>query len=471
MEEHSFERSGRLSVQIEPQSHLVAPGNRIAIPIVLQNRATVDQVLELSVRGIPATWVSVPSPVVRLAPGEQRELSLTIQPPPLRPGQHVLVVRAANQEEPGTVAEAECQLTVAAYEAPGRIGVLLGVTEFMVLPGEGVNFPIVLSNRGLEADSFQLSVEGIPTTWVSTPSPVTHLGPGEHREVSLTIQPPRSMQSRAGRHAFKVCVLSQAAPGQMAEVECTLTIGVFGQFQSELRPQRVQAGQPARVIVENLGNTQQAYTIAWQSLNDELAFEPAQIQELRVPAGQASMLEFRAVPRSRPLFGGERSYAYTARVQSADAETQNLSGEVLSRGSVPSWILPVAIILIMAAACLAALLLFGGDQEGRPTDVAPATATEVAPAPTDVAPTEMPTEAPSTEPPPEPAPTEERPTEETPVEPTQEPPIVPTEGPPGEPTREGGEGSGPELPCLPVAGAIVLLPLLMTWGRKPGRNH
>ncbi|HSR30630.1 MAG TPA: hypothetical protein VLY63_08695, partial [Anaerolineae bacterium] len=141
MEEHSFERSGRLSVQIEPQSHLVAPGNRIAIPIVLQNRATVDQVLELSVRGIPATWVSVPSPVVRLAPGEQRELSLTIQPPPLHTGQHVLVVRAANQAEPGIVAEAECQLTVAAYETRGRIGVLLGVTEFTVLPGEGVNFP------------------------------------------------------------------------------------------------------------------------------------------------------------------------------------------------------------------------------------------------------------------------------------------------------------------------------------------
>jgi len=175
-----------------------------------------------------------------------------------------------------------------------------------------------------------------------------------------------------------------------------------------------------------------------------------------VPVGEATMLEFSASPRQRPLFGGERSYAYTARVQSPAGDAQNLSGEVVSRAMIPSWVLPVVLIAIMAFACVAALLIFtGGDQDARPTETAVAQVTDTVAAP---APTDLPPDVPPTEPPPEP-------TEPPPPEPTSEPPPEATEGQPPEPTDDGG-GSGPDIPCLPVAGVLFVVPLLVMSKRQ-----
>ena len=457
MEEHAFERQGQVAVHVESTSFSVAPGGSVTVPLLLHNQGAADEFFELSVRGIPSNWVLLPSPVTRLASGEQREVALTIQLPPSpqgRVGRHPFVIRVVSQGAPEEAAEVACTLTVAALEVPGRIGMLLASTEFSVAPGSSTAIPIVLLNQGLEGDVFTLSVDGIPSTWVYSPSMATRLSPGQQQEVTLTIQPPRSLQTRAGRHPFRIQVGSQATPGQVAEAGCTLTIATFTEFSSELRPQRVEAGEPARVTVENRGNIQQAFTLTWQSPNDELTFDPVPTQELRVPPGEVAMAEFRASPRKRPFFGGEVTHPFTARVQSADRETQNLSGEVVSRALLPSWVLPAALVLILAIACISvSLILLGRSPEGAPaeTPVAQATSTVEQPAPTE-APPEVPTEPP---------PTEVPPTEPPPTEP---PPEVPTEPPPEEPPAaehlpaEPGEGG---LPCAPLAFGFVLVPLLM----------
>jgi hypothetical protein len=76
-------------------------------------KESATELFELSVRGVPTNWVSVPAPVIRLAPGEQREVLLTVQPPAFRhahAGRHTLVVRAARQAGRGKSAEANIGL-------------------------------------------------------------------------------------------------------------------------------------------------------------------------------------------------------------------------------------------------------------------------------------------------------------------------------------------------------------------------
>ena len=135
--------------------------------------------------------------------------------------------------------------------------------------------------------------------WVSTPSPVTKLGPGEQREVPITIQPPRSPESRAGRHTFKIQIISQSAPDQMVEAECTLTIAAYSKFTSELQPGRVDAGQIAQINVRNEGNVRETFMLSWKSHEDQLAFavgkveddqwifEETKTHEVRVPEGKS----------------------------------------------------------------------------------------------------------------------------------------------------------------------------------------
>jgi hypothetical protein len=461
MEEHSLQNE--VALRIESTDLSAAPGSSLTVPLFLHNHGSAGDFLELTVRGIPSNWVSTPSPVVRLAAGEQREVHLIIQPPSLpqgRVGRHDVIIRVASQGTPQNAAEASCTLTVAALEVPGRIGLLLASTEFPVAPGETVTIPLVLFNQGLEADIVRLSVEGIPSSWVYASSASTPLSPGQQQEVTLTVQPPRSLESGAGRHPFKILAASQGAPGQVTAAECVLTIATFSQFSCELRPQRIEAGEPARVTLENRGNIQQAFTLDWLSPDEGLSFEPAPTQEMRVPPGEVAMAEFRATPRSRPLFGGERIWPFTTRVQAAGGAAQNLSGEVVGKALIPSWVLPAILVAILAVACIALLfVVVGGLREGAPPEAPAATATpgEEQPAPTEppeVVPTEPPPEQPPTEPPPEQPPTEP---------PPEQPSDVPPEAGhlPSEP-EEGG------LPCLPLAAGLALAPLMVVGKRRLG---
>lgn len=445
-----------IGVHLAAREFTVAPGQSLSIPLLLYSQSTQDQSLALSIRGVPSTWVSLPSPLVHLAPGEQREVGLTVQPPAFpegRAGRHALVIHVASQQAPAEAVEETCALTVAALEVPGRIGVLLAATEFAVVPGSSTGIPLVLRNQGLDADTFALSVEGIPSAWVYAPTAAVLLAPGQQQEVTLTIQPPISDQARAGRHPFRILVNSRGAPGQVAEAACVLTIAPLTRFRGELQPQRVEAGQPARVVVENQGNIQQTFTVGLQSSGGEVAFEPEEVAPLRVPPGEMGLVEFVARPRSRPFLGGEVSLPFTARVQAPDQQGRNLSGELVTRGLVPGWLLPavgVALLALIAILVLVAVLGGGTDAtptQGPPTEAPPAVATEAPP-------TEAPPEVP-TEPPPEP-------TQEPPPEQPTEPPDQPTEPPPEQPTEEPpGGGEGPDLPCLPAAFGLVLVPLVV----------
>jgi hypothetical protein len=128
------------------------------------------------------------------------------------------------------------------------------------------------------------------------------------------------------------------------------------------------AGETGTISVENEGNIQEAFALRWQSLNDELEFEPGPRQTLTVPAGQSGEVEFQAWPRQQPLLGGTQGYPFTVQVRSSDQKTLSLRGEVLGRAMIPGWLAVVILVLVLAFACaaLGMLLVALGLWEGLP---------------------------------------------------------------------------------------------------------
>jgi len=447
------EERNRFSLWIETSEFSVAPGESLSTAVVLRNHGSEEEIVQLTVQGLPAGWVTIPLDVYRLKPGEEQVATFTIRPEGVQVGRYPFVVRLTGRNRPGEDAVREAALTVAAYRTPGRIGLLLPATEYSVTPGEALTIPLILLNRGIDEDAFSIAVEGIPTAWVSTPTPTVRLAPGRQRETTLTVQPPLSAQSRAGRHTFRLRVHSHLAPDQVAEATCVLNIAVWSSFDADLRPRRVEAGQPARVAVENRSNIRQTFDLTWQGDGDELIFTPAPNQELRVAAGQSAQVEFQAIPRSRPLLGKERAYGYTVQVRSADQQVRNLRGEVVGKALLPDWVLPAVLIGFMVLACLWALVLLVDWPTQKPPVEAPPAEATVAPVPAE----------------PTPAPAE--PTLPPPPEPTQPPPPPePTEGPPpAEPTSSQAEIQpvGPpapgalQLPCTSAALPSILIPLFI----------
>jgi hypothetical protein len=277
---------------------------------------------------------------------------------------------------------------------PGRIAILMAFTEFPAVPGESVTIPLVLLNQGLEEDVASLSVQGIPSSWTSASTVSTPLAPGQQQEAELTLRPTLSEEGGARRHPFKILVASHVDPGQVAVADCALAMVSPSRFSSELRPQRLEAGTPARVVVQNKSNLEQAFLLTWQSPGDELRFEPGPIQQLRIPSGGMAAAGFHAEPRSRPLLGAEHVWPFTTCVQAGGGRTQYLNGEVLGQAVMSGKMLPAVLVALVVLACISVLaVLYMESREGAQLKVPAATAVPGQGQPPELPPSKQPASA------------------------------------------------------------------------------
>ena len=393
MEDNTNANSPEVRLFIEKREYSIVPGSVTEIAIRVRNQGETQEYFELGIRGVPANWGTLSTQVLLLGPGEEQEVTLKIQPPPppqSQAGISALKVVAFPQGNPQNITEIELTLRLAVFESQGRIGVMMDSVQFSVSPGSMATVPVLLLNQGLEADSFRLRVTGIPVNWISTRTPKVRLEPGEKKEVEFSIQPPHSPSSKAGRHRFTLFVESELVPDEMVEVGCILTVSAYSSFKGRLEPDPLRAGDTAQVSVENLGNVDESFEIAWNSQQGQLEFEallpapegastgaaPApQVQivplvepyTLRVQGGEVGSVDFRARPARKPLFGGEVQYPYTISIQPVgkpEQERAALQGTVVSSASIPVWVLTLLVIVCLAAACVSVVLFTRTQNQG-----------------------------------------------------------------------------------------------------------
>ncbi len=228
-----------------------------------------------------------------------------------------------------------------------RISLRLENAQLAVEPGSSSQTILRLQNTGKLVDTFHISVAGLPEGWFQGVEPV-HLDSGEQKEIKITLAVPREPRCRAGRYPFGIIVASQDDPEQFKEIKATLSVGAYAEFQSRLNPQKIRARENARVTVENLGNVPEVYNLTWQDRGDELVFSPPSAQ-LRVAEGQSAVAEFSAEPREKRWIGGEKSHSVTAQVNTTAGAAQTHTGELISRGVIPSWglfFIPIILIIL-----------------------------------------------------------------------------------------------------------------------------
>ena len=365
-------------VEIENREWLVTPGKATSISVRLINQEATTNILHLSVKGIPAQWLEALPDKVVVLPGEQKEIVFAIKPPddPLtQTGRYpiqVTVTQAGNGSEAVVV---EGTLTVAAYEVQGRVAILMDALQYTVAPGSAIAVDFKLINQGLEEDIFRLVVEEIPGAWVSTTTPSLQIRPGEQQSVSLMIRPPRHSQSRAGRHPFKLRIESQLNSSESVFVECILTLEAFSEFNSLLKFEKVYVGQNVQVVIENTGNIPDSYSLAWASTNHNLEFEWVEdnlpenhlpndevgVAKVRVPPGETMVFHFRPkLQTGRNLFGDLIS-PFRVNLTAANEVVHTHTGEVVSKGLIPVWVIQLGGLALITMMCLASFFFFRGN--------------------------------------------------------------------------------------------------------------
>jgi serine/threonine protein kinase len=150
------------------------------------------------------------------------------------------------------------------------------------------------------------------------------------------------------------------------EAEATRQAQIAHAFISELQPSRIKAGQVGRVTIRNLGEAPDSYTLHWRVPSQALEFTPPTMQVNLVP-GQEVVVEYRADARQANWFGSEKTYGFSAQIHPSVGKPQVHSGEVFNPPTIPTWTLPLLLVLCLVlagASFLLSSLVFGGGISG-----------------------------------------------------------------------------------------------------------
>ncbi|MDX1436216.1 MAG: META domain-containing protein [Anaerolineales bacterium] len=255
----------------------------------------------------------------------------------------------------------------------GRIGIRSAKNTYSIAPEGSTTIVVLLRNQGLNDDAFAIAVSGIPNSWISGPLPVVELGPGEEKQVEITLSAPPLAENASGEVPVTIRATSRQYSDQSSETKFGLLIEAAANFTAELNPKTVEAGKNAEIAIENPGSRPGKFKVNWQSPEDALAFElwqrvgeegayqEGQVQVLTIePGGQASVF-FRAGLRDRPFLGGSKTVPYQVLVESSIGDTVTRDGEVKDRAVVPLWVIPVLLVLC-AAVFFASIVLLNQSQ-------------------------------------------------------------------------------------------------------------
>ena len=256
-----------------------------------------------------------------------------------------------------------------------------------VEPGASISTIITLRNQGGQNERCQIVLQGVPEAWVSISPSVTTLSPSEEQEVELSIHPPRSPESKAGRHSLTIQVINQDARKQVDEVKQVLTIAPYSQFLTSLWPKDISSGQVAQVTIENQGNIIETFTVRPKP-DKNLTFKPEQVQ-VKVAPGESDKADFSISPKGQFLVAEAASHTFSFEISSSQGKTDTQSGQVASQGMIaPRWVFGslLAVALLLCAAAIVVLSIGDSIFDGRgngdteiafqpPTPNQPATAT------------------------------------------------------------------------------------------------
>jgi eukaryotic-like serine/threonine-protein kinase len=269
---------------------------------------------------------------------------------PLRIGDHYLrLVRAKGWvdakkfKSEGTVVDLK-----PAISSPGRgwVGVAVPQVNLIVEAGRTAALTFSMINQGTQVDQYQIFVEGMPNGWVQSIPALLPLQPGKSLDITLPIQPPRHPDSRATRYPFILRVKSQNNPAEVVDTRCALTILPYSQFTSQLQPQRLKSGETGRIIIQNLGNVVETFTITLIDQSEELVFSLSE-SKLRIQEGKSESLEFSVRTRKSHWMGGEKKYPFTVNVATETKPGSSISlqpppqvqpGELVSKGRFSAWL-------------------------------------------------------------------------------------------------------------------------------------
>jgi len=224
-----------------------------------------------------------------------------------------------------------------------RLSISLDTLQVKLEPGQSYTLQMTIQNLGASEEIINLAITGLPADWFRLPVHSVLLGPGEQKSIPFPINPPNSPQSRAGLYPVSILANSQRNPTKGVETGFTLTISTFSKFSSTLTPSHLQPAETGWISIQNMGNAPEDYSIDFADPSGQLVFTPPQ-SHLNIPNGAIGKAKFQVEVRHSSIFGGRKSYPFTAQVKPTLGRPQKHQAELTTRAGVPFWLISTLII-------------------------------------------------------------------------------------------------------------------------------
>ena len=210
-------------------------------------------------------------------------------------------------------------------------------------PGGQAAVTVKVRNAGSIVDRFDVDVVGPSVGWVRVDPPSLSLFPGVEGTVTITWEPPRASNPRAGTYPFGIRVRPAADPAGSTVEEGRITVTPFTNVAADIVPVTSRGSKVGKhqVIVANRGNasSEVAVTAEDPDARLKLAVQPPRA----VVAPDAKVGFGIRVEVDDPFpFGPEKQRPFQVSVAAGRQTPIALRGTMTQRPGLPGWIPPVA---------------------------------------------------------------------------------------------------------------------------------
>lgn len=233
-----------------------------------------------------------------------------------------------------------------------RISLQLGRSEITVQPGMEETVDFTIQNQGESVDIFNIFLVGIDPGWYSIPVRSFNIVPGEQKKLQIRFHPPRNSTALAGKYPIHLRIASQYNPAEYLETNLNLVVPAFHAFGSSMTPSQLTSGSNGQISIHNQGNTPESYSVRWQDPSQRLSFIPSE-PFFNVAAGEEIIAEFRLENRKKPVFGPKTTQPFRAEILAGSGGMQTHQAEAITESILPTWLIPAAGFLMIAAIMLA----------------------------------------------------------------------------------------------------------------------
>jgi serine/threonine protein kinase len=345
-----------ISIGRNPDNDIVLPAEGISRRNSLIRWSATGWQLE-DLGGINGTWLDgkrlTPGDIVDIKRGSRIEI-----------GPYAIVIETEILEELPAAIAAGAGAAAAAIAEEAEIeplpesplALFLAREELEVEPGRETELLLEVVNRGDLDDRVNPKIQGLPSNWVKLPDSFIKVGAGETATIPLTIHPPRHSDSQAGRHRFRIVVISQRYGGTEPSISGAITVSQFESFEMTMEPRRFKLPETVRVTIRNTGNSDNDFSIIGRNPEDLIRIKGERGRLILSPR-QTATVDLRFEQPRRNFFGPKKESSFSIEVATTSGARQSIRGKASIAPVLPAGVLYI-VLFFFVFACVLVLIGF-----------------------------------------------------------------------------------------------------------------